>query len=116
MICAQGGPAGAEAVSWLANGLIEPEALTAGYCFAPAWVRHQVRQNRAGLGRGRLDLFWLAGADALYTNAGEEVCQRQLREALAALEVAVAQREIAAYGLSLEHSVLPPALALEVAV
>jgi aryl-alcohol dehydrogenase-like predicted oxidoreductase len=100
VVCAEGGQAPA-----VAGGHLDP-----------AEVRRLVRAALLDLGLARLDLFWLAGADTLYRAAGEAVLRFHLREAFAALEVAVAQNEIAAYGLALEEGLpFPSALALEIA-
>mgnify|MGYP001220042112 CR=1 FL=1 len=98
IVCAEGGPGEAD-----------------GPDLSPAEVRRQVRAALQALGLARLDLFWLTGADALSAQAGEAELRFHLREAFAALEVAVAQDEISAYGLALADLAFPPALALEIA-
>lgn len=115
VLCAEGAAAPAEAASLLAAGLITPADLLGEDCFAPSYLRHQVRRALGQLGLRRLDLFWLAGADALYAAVAEAEFRERLREALAALEVACAQGELTAYGLALNAPLFPPALALEIA-
>lgn len=107
VLCAQGGAA--EPAALRAAGLPEDEAPVAGHCLAPAFVRHLVRARLASLGVACLDLFWLTGADRLSAALPEDEFQLQLREAFAALEVAVAQGELAAYGLSLTEPAFAPA-------
>lgn len=82
---------------------------------APAAVRQQVRAVREAARLAQLDLFWLAGADAVFAAAGEAALRDTFREAFAALEVAAAQGEIAAYGLALEAVPFSPHLLLEIA-
>ncbi len=113
VLCAEGGAA--EPGALRAAGLPEAEAPVAGYCLAPAFVRHLVRARLASLGVACLDLFWLTGADRLSAALPEAEFQLQLREAFAALEVAVAQGELAAYGLSLTAPAFTPEQAVAVA-
>ena len=94
IVCAEGGPGEAD-----------------GPDLSPAEVRRQVRAALQALGLARLDLFWLTGADALSAQAGEAELRFHLREAFAALEVAVAQDEISAYGLALADLAFPPSSA-----
>lgn len=115
LVFAEGAADPTDAAALLAAGLCAPDDFVDAHCFAPAGVRYQVKRALSQLGLAALDLFWLGGADTLYLARGEAEFRQRLREACAALEVAAAQRELAAYGLSLQTLPFPPALALEIA-
>lgn len=115
VVCAEAGRLPVEPPAWLDASLLQVGDMVAGHCLAPAFLRGQIRAHLRQLGLTCLDLCWLAGADRLSAALPEADFRLRLREAFAALEVAVAQDEIAAYGLSLAEPRLSPALALEVA-
>jgi aryl-alcohol dehydrogenase-like predicted oxidoreductase len=84
--------------TFIATGIIQPDDIVDGHCMAPAYLRHQIAQSRANLGLGCIDLYYLHNPEGQRALLGEDAFRHRLREAFAALEVAVAQGEIAAYG------------------
>ena len=84
--------------TFIATGLVEPEEIVDSHCMAPAYLRHQIAQSRANLGLQCLDLYYLHNPEGQRAALGEAAFRERLREAFAALEVAVAQGHIAAYG------------------
>lgn len=115
VVCAEAGRLPAEPPDWLDASLLEAGDVVAGHCLAPIFLRGQIKDHLQQLRLTCLDLCWLAGVDRMCATLPEADFRLRLREAFAALEVAVAQGEIAAYGLSLAEPRLSPALALEVA-
>jgi hypothetical protein len=111
VVCAVGGP-------WSSGEGMEPapaDDVVDDTCLAPAFLRYSLQQSRARLRLECIDLYWLRGADAHRAWLSDVDFRDRLREAFAALEVAVAQGEVAAFGLDLAEAAFPPALALEVA-
>jgi aryl-alcohol dehydrogenase-like predicted oxidoreductase len=78
---------------------------------APVALRRQIKASLGRLGLDCIDLYWLAGVDGV----GPDDAHDRLREAFAAMEVAVVQNEIGAYGLSWPGPVLSPGKAVEIA-
>jgi aryl-alcohol dehydrogenase-like predicted oxidoreductase len=84
--------------TFIATGLVEPDEIVDSHCMAPAYLRHQIAQSRANLGLKCLDLYYVHNPEGQRAALGEAAFRERLREAFAALEVAVAQGHIAAYG------------------
>lgn len=80
--------------------IIRPDEIVDGHCMAPAYLRHQIAQSCANLGVDCLDLYYLHNPEGQRAALGEAEFRERLREALATLEVAVAQGHIGAYGLA----------------
>jgi aryl-alcohol dehydrogenase-like predicted oxidoreductase len=111
VVCTKGGylpfegswPAGPD--QWvydnvIAPGLAQPEEIVDGHCMAPAYLRQQISQSRRNLQLECLDLYYVHNPEGQRAALGEEAFRHRLREAFAALEVAVAQGHIAAYGVA----------------
>ena len=79
-------------------GIIQPEDIVEGHCLAPAYLRHQIAQSLKNLQVECIDLYYLHNPESQRAVVGEAEFHNRLREAFAALEVAVAQGLIAAYG------------------
>jgi aryl-alcohol dehydrogenase-like predicted oxidoreductase len=79
-------------------GLIQPEDIVDGHCMTPAYLRHQIGQSLKNLRVECIDLYYLHNPEGQRAAVGEVEFRARLREAFAALEVAVAQGQIAAYG------------------
>jgi aryl-alcohol dehydrogenase-like predicted oxidoreductase len=84
--------------TFIATGVIEPGEIVDGHCMAPAYLRHQIDQSRQNLGLACVDLYYLHNPEGQRAALGDAAFRGRLREAFAALEVAVAQNHIAAYG------------------
>lgn len=82
----------------IATGVVEPDEIVDGHCMAPAYLRHQIEQSRQNLRLACLDLYYLHNPEGQRGALGDAAFRERLREAFAALEVAVAQNQIAAYG------------------
>ena len=82
-------------------GLCSPEELSIGcHCMAPAFLRAMLRQSRANLGLQTLDLYYLHNPEAQLQTLDRPTFEARLRRAFAALEQAVADGEIASYGVA----------------
>jgi aryl-alcohol dehydrogenase-like predicted oxidoreductase len=84
--------------TFIAPGLVQPDEIVDMHCMAPLYLRHQIAQSRRNLGLDCLDLYYLHNPEGQRAALGDDEFRHRLREAFAALEVAVAQGHIAAYG------------------
>jgi len=84
--------------TFIDTGLVRPEEIVEGHCMTPAYLRHQIAQSRQNLQVECIDLYYLHNPEGQRALVGELEFRARLREAFAALEVAVAQGAIAAYG------------------
>ena len=84
--------------TFIDTGLVQPEDIVEGHCMAPAYLRHQIAQSLKNLQVECIDLYYLHNPEGQRAVVGEEEFRLRLREAFAALEVAVANGQIAAYG------------------
>lgn len=111
VVCTKGGylsfdgawPADPQAwitATFLAPGLVTPDEIVDGHCMAPAYLRHQIAQSRQNLGVDCIDLYYLHNPEGQRAALGDDAFRNRLREAFATLEVAVAQGQIAAYGVA----------------
>lgn len=114
-VCVQGGLLPTDPRPLLHHGVLEAEDMVANHCLAPAFLRQQLQNSLAALQLPSVSVFWLEGADEVLAATSETDLRFRLREAFAALEVAVAQKQIDAYGLALNSANFPAALAVEVA-
>ena len=84
--------------TFIDSGLVQPDEIVDGHCMAPAYLRHQIAHSRENLQSACIDLYYLHNPEGQRAAVGEAEFDRRLREAFAALEVAVAQGHIGAYG------------------
>jgi len=84
--------------AFIDTGLVRPEEIVEGHCMTPAYLRHQIAQSLKNLQVECIDLYYLHNPESQRAVVGEMEFRARLREAFAALEVAVAQGHIAAYG------------------
>jgi aryl-alcohol dehydrogenase-like predicted oxidoreductase len=84
--------------TFIDTGIVQPDEIVDGHCMAPAYLRHQIARSRENLQSACIDLYYLHNPEGQRAAVGEAEFDRRLREAFAALEVAVAQSHIAAYG------------------
>jgi len=99
-------------------GIVQPDDIVEGHCMTPAFLRHQIAQSLDNLQVACLDLYYLHNPEGQRAAVGEAEFRRRLREAFAALEVAVAQGQIGAYGAATwngfrAHPQAPDYLALQ---
>ena len=80
----------------------------------PAYLRHQIAQSLKNLQAECIDLYYLHNPESQRAVVGEMEFRARLREAFAALEVAVAQGHIAAYGTATWNGYRAPPHAPEV--
>ncbi|MEP7357960.1 MAG: aldo/keto reductase, partial [Anaerolineales bacterium] len=80
------------------TGIVQPDEIVDGHCMAPAYLRHEIARSRENLKVDCIDLYYLHNPEGQRAAAGEAEFDRRLSEAFAALEVAVAQGHIGAYG------------------
>ncbi|MCC7361690.1 MAG: aldo/keto reductase [Anaerolineales bacterium] len=86
--------------TFIETKIAQPDEIVDGHCLAPGYLRHQIAQSRANLGVACIDLYYLHNPEGQRAALGDAAFRERLREALATLEVAVAQGHIAAYGLA----------------
>jgi aryl-alcohol dehydrogenase-like predicted oxidoreductase len=109
IVCTKGGylpfdggwPAKPEAwirETFIDTGVVQADEIVDGHCMAPAYLRHQITRSRENLRSTCIDLYYLHNPEGQRAAVGEVEFDRRLSEAFAALEVAVAQGHIAAYG------------------
>ena len=84
--------------TFITSGLVQPDEIVDHHCMAPAYLRHQIEQSRRNLQVDCLDLYYVHNPEGQRAALGDDLFRQRLREAFAALEVAVAQGHIAAYG------------------
>jgi aryl-alcohol dehydrogenase-like predicted oxidoreductase len=84
--------------NFIATGIVVPEEIVDSHSMAPAYLRHQIAQSRKNLQLECIDLYYVHNPEGQRAALGEAAFRDRLREAFAALEVAVAQGHIAAYG------------------
>ncbi len=84
--------------TFIATGIVQPEEIVDSHCMAPAYLRHQIEQSRHNLQLECIDLYYVHNPEGQRAALGDQEFRDRLREAFAALEVAVAQGHIAAYG------------------
>jgi aryl-alcohol dehydrogenase-like predicted oxidoreductase len=84
--------------TFIDTGLALPDEIIGGHCMAPAYLRHQINQSRANLQVDCLDLYYLHHPESQLAAVGAAEFRERLREAFAALEVAVSQGHVRAYG------------------
>jgi aryl-alcohol dehydrogenase-like predicted oxidoreductase len=87
--------------TYLETGLARPESIASGvHCLDPPFLRDQIQRSRRNLRLETLDLYLLEDPELLLDHAGPEGFRRGLHDAFEALEAAVADGHIAAYGLA----------------
>lgn len=107
VIAVRGGRLPADPQPLIRAGVLPLEDIVGGHSLAPGYLRQVIADAQAQLAPLPLSVFWLEGAEAVLAAAGETDFRFRLREAFAALEVAVAQRRIAVYGLALAQAAAP---------
>ena len=89
--------------------LVDPERIVNGnHSIEPGFLRDQIERSRRNLGLETLDLYLIQDPELHLLGKGPTDFGRELRAAFAALEAAVADGAIAAYGLSTWSGLLVP--------
>jgi aryl-alcohol dehydrogenase-like predicted oxidoreductase len=87
--------------TYVETGLVDPDEVVNGvHVLSPAFVRDQIRRSRANLGLATIDLYCLEDPELQLLAHGPDAFRARLRAVFAALEAAVREGEIAAYGIS----------------
>jgi aryl-alcohol dehydrogenase-like predicted oxidoreductase len=85
--------------NYIDTGILDPDSVANGICLTPAFLRDQIERSRHNLGLETLDLYLVQEPELLLRALGPSGFQRALRDAFEALEGAVRDGEIGAYGL-----------------
>jgi aryl-alcohol dehydrogenase-like predicted oxidoreductase len=95
--------------TYVRSGLVNPDELVEGtHCFDPPFLRDQIERSRRNLGLETLDLYCLHDPEVQLLAKGPERFRRVLAAAFEALEGAVADGRIGAYGLATWSGLLVP--------
>jgi len=95
--------------SYLETGLVPPERIAGGaLCLEPAFLRDQIARSRRNLRLATLDLWCLEQPELALREFGGQEFQRVMCRAFEALEQAVRDGHIAAYGLCTWDGFLRP--------
>lgn len=80
-------------------GIVRPEEVASGcHVISPKFLEHQIDASRKNLGLATIDLYYLHNPETQLSEVSREEFNRRLRAAFAALEKAVAEGKIRAYG------------------
>jgi aryl-alcohol dehydrogenase-like predicted oxidoreductase len=95
--------------SYVDTGLVDPDQLAGGVlCLEPAFLRDQIGRSRRNLGLETIDVWCLEEPELALRAFGTRRLQQLLTRAFEALEQAVADRHIGAYGLCSWDGLLRP--------
>jgi aryl-alcohol dehydrogenase-like predicted oxidoreductase len=95
--------------TYVDSGLIDPELVVNGnHSIEPRFLRDQIERSRRNLGLETIDVYCIQDPELHMPGKGPTEFWRELREAFAALEAAVADGAIASYGLSTWSGLLVP--------
>ncbi len=95
--------------SYVETGLVPPERIAGGVlCLEPAFLRDQIERSRRNLRLETLDVWCLEQPELALREFGGQAFQHVMCRAFEALEAAVRDRQIAAYGLCTWDGFLRP--------
>lgn len=95
--------------TYVDSHLVDPERVVNGnHSIEPGFLRDQIERSRRNLGLETLDVYCIQDPELHLLAKGPTDFTRELRAAFAALEAAVADGAIAAYGLSTWSGLLVP--------
>lgn len=81
------------------SGLVRPDEVAAGcHVMSPKYMENQIEVSRQNLGVETIDLYYVHNPETQLTEVSREEFFRRLKAAFAALEKAVADKKIRAYG------------------
>lgn len=78
----------------------EDDVVDASHCLHPAYIAEEIGQSLANLGLAHIDLYYLHNPDAQAGKVPAQVFEARLRSAFTALEEAVGEGRIGAYGIA----------------
>jgi aryl-alcohol dehydrogenase-like predicted oxidoreductase len=95
--------------TYVESGLVDPDRVVNGnHSIQPGFLRDQIERSRRNLGLETLDVYCIQDPELHLLAKGPTEFGQELRQAFAALEAAVADGAIAAYGLSTWSGLLVP--------
>ena len=95
--------------TYVETGLVDLDRVTGGvHCIDPPFLRDQIRRSRRNLGFETLDLYCIEEPELLLGEVGADAFRTRLCAAFEALEAAVADGHIGAYGLCTWDGFLTP--------
>lgn len=85
--------------TYLRPGIVRPDDVVGGsHCMAPRYLMDQIDRSRANLGLETIDLYYVHNPEMQLAAVERPVFLRRLRDAFVALEEAVRQGKVRAYG------------------
>ncbi|MCZ6465496.1 MAG: aldo/keto reductase [Proteobacteria bacterium] len=94
--------------TYVESGIIEPDQVVNGNCLAPRFLRDQIERSRRNLGLATLDIYLVQEPELHLRELGPSRFRRALCDVFEALECAVRDGVIGAYGLSTWSGFLVP--------
>jgi aryl-alcohol dehydrogenase-like predicted oxidoreductase len=85
--------------TYVRSGLVDPETVVAGSCLSPTFLLDQIDRSRRNLGLETLDVYLVQEPELHLRELGPGRFRRRLCEVFAALEGAVRDGRIGAYGI-----------------
>jgi aryl-alcohol dehydrogenase-like predicted oxidoreductase len=95
--------------TYIHSGLVDPTTIAGGvHCLSPAFLRDQIRRSRRNLGLGTIDYYLIEEPELHLGEASADEFRSRICAAFEALEGAVADGEIAAYGVATWAGLIQP--------
>jgi len=95
--------------TYIHSGLVEPALIAGGvHCLSPAFLRDQIRRSRRNLGLETIDYYLIEEPELHLGEGNADEFRRRICAAFEALEGAVDDGEIAAYGLATWEGLIQP--------
>jgi aryl-alcohol dehydrogenase-like predicted oxidoreductase len=95
--------------TYLHSGLVEHAQIAGGvHSLSPAFLRDQIQRSRRNLGLETIDYYLIEEPELHLAEGGADEFRNRMCAAFEALEAAVANREIAAYGLATWEGLIQP--------
>jgi aryl-alcohol dehydrogenase-like predicted oxidoreductase len=95
--------------TYLHSGLVEHAQIAGGvHSLSPAFLRDQIQRSRRNLGLETIDYYLIEEPELHLAEGGADEFRTRICSAFEALEAAVADREIAAYGLATWEGLIQP--------
>jgi len=85
------------------------EIVRGGHCIAPSYLRDQIARSRENLGFQTIDLYYLHNVESQRAAVGPDAFRQRLRAAIEALEEAVSEGRVAAWGVATWDGLRAPA-------
>lgn len=85
--------------TYLRPGIVRPDDVVGGsHCMAPRYLMDQIDRSRANLGLETIDMYYVHNPEMQLAAVERPIFLRRLRDAFVALEEAVRQGKVRAYG------------------